>query len=433
MPSPFQSESVSVLGVRPMSFRRLIPPLALASLTLLASGCREGNADEPLPFEGVDISGIDAPWIEPDWSGIEVVRASGAGYPDLPLLPIREEARIDIEPYLTAMSTTELGGLLVEGDGSIYLDLRSYGRSGPNNRTLTVLSPDGTYIETIELGEGLRGPREPLIAIRDGVLHFGYGAYPTGELHTSSTFDLQTRSFDLFSTGAVGLEALTEEGGFFTRWETGLETITGEVRSRARRTRIFWIPSTAPGEAIPIADVPLGDYICRSVGGDCAGTMPFLTPMGDHGFDGLGQAYVHSGFPYRIDVYDRYGRPVRRIERDHTPVSPLFVLAQRATGMSDQSIEWYLAKPSVSDAVAALGEMLVSPSGTILVHRPDLEDFPGLVRDAQVFWDLFSPDGSFRGTIELPERFTPQVVTDRGVYGIEGSGRRKSIIQFSWD
>ena len=79
-----------------------------------------------------------------------------------------------------------------------------------------------------------------------------------------------------------------------------------------------------------------------------------------------------------------------------------------------------LATPS---HMPALGQIFVSPQGTVLVERLDLYGdpvgrmfTPPLTQPAP--WDVFDAGGRFLGTVKLPVRFTIRTVTDDAVVGV---------------
>ncbi len=78
--------------------------------------------------------------------------------------------------------------------------------------------------------------------------------------------------------------------------------------------------------------------------------------------------------------------------------------------------------PTVTN-LPALGRIFVSPSGAILVERPDLVDNPVALEWTQLgrqrtHWDYFNPEGRFEGMVSFEANFTPRTLTDAAVYGV---------------
>jgi hypothetical protein len=73
----------------------------------------------------------------------------------------------------------------------------------------------------------------------------------------------------------------------------------------------------------------------------------------------------------------------------------------------------------------ALGRLLVSARGTILVERPDLRPDPvlselpsGMTRPQQSVYDLFDPTGRFLGSVQFAPTFRPLTVTENAIVGV---------------
>lgn len=167
------------------------------------------------------------------------------------------------------------------------------------------------------------------------------------------------------------------------------------------------------------------------------GNPPFFEPGPARAIDGRGNIYVSRGWPYRIDVVDSRGNPIRRITRAHDsiPVTDAIVqeVLRRAkahfdttserTGASLYTYEVRSRMPRVG-FVPVINAMRVSADGWLWVRRYDLVPDPVTLmwsRNAppqSSHWDVFDPDGRFRWTVTLPPAFSPHAATQNAVIGV---------------
>jgi hypothetical protein len=165
--------------------------------------------------------------------------------------------------------------------------------------------------------------------------------------------------------------------------------------------------------------------------------------------DAHGRVYYSDRSDYRIEIRSPEGQLFRVIERaaPRVPYDPA-VRADVETGARDaiaqlmpQSLSDETVAAMTDDAMPAtdpahlpaLERILVSADGHVWAERADAHPNPGMravarrigfVRSAwldawhaPLSFDLFAPDGDYRGTIELPSTFSPLAVTADRVYG----------------
>lgn len=158
---------------------------------------------------------------------------------------------------------------------------------------------------------------------------------------------------------------------------------------------------------------------------------PLFEPQGRIAAGPDGRMLHTPGLPYRIDVFDRRGRHVRRIEREH-PEAPIrdglvdqYLEYQR--GVLDplpRSEEWDLMSAAYLEIRPELprppyrppvGRLLVGPGGDMLVERPDHDPHPFSPADPTI-WDHLGPKGELLGRIRFPARVTPLSLAAEGVW-----------------
>jgi hypothetical protein len=215
----------------------------------------------------------------------------------------------------------------------------------------------------------------------------------------------------------------------------------------------------------PVHDV-LGDTVYHvprtslrgSAQSESGVARPLFSSEPAYAFDGSGNLYVTSADEYRIDVFDTDGRLVRSIRRayDHVPITPAdldslpeLLVEGYAASMTGASREQYRRQmlPRMRETVQrqtgaaplpaarhALGRILVSRGGTILLERADA--VAPAVRHAQrvtgrplppTRWDLFV-DGRYQGTINLAPGFRAWALSDDG--SVTGVMRDESDVEF---
>ena len=169
-------------------------------------------------------------------------------------------------------------------------------------------------------------------------------------------------------------------------------------------------------------------------------TDPLFEPTPRRVVDGRGRVHFSPAASYVIESYDVDGRLVRRLTRAHTPVPVTAELVDRFRDLArahwdtaSTAGEGVLGKENDAargglphvESLPPIGRMLASAEGALWVERIDLVPDPiDLVwqRPAppprETKWDLFDPDGRFLGTVTLPPKFTPRVVSERWTLGI---------------
>lgn len=394
-------------------------------LILLGAGCK----GEPALEELSEVEYYE-PRVEPDWSHIEPSGYEGAGYPDAPAIPVQEVFRIGVTYGPEELQFNGIGRVAIDRDGSLYVHLRQ--------GEIRVFSSEGTYLHTV--GRFGEGPGELSNSIG--------GMFLLGDTLVVSDTGLGRITFfshdgDVLKTMRVEASermiAMAHGGGVFSR------NVFSPPRPKSvtqDATRIYWrtfetdVVSDVSGQGDPrvtIADVLRAPTYWNDSGSRGA---PIRWGVGgDYDLDGQGSVYVHSGAPpYRIDVYDWQGKPLRRIERPHTAVPVIHEAARRPEGYVD-SIQ--ASVPVSGEVLAALGEMAVSPDGAVLVNRPDLVKDP-LNPDCQSvpspWWDLFDPMGRFVGTLELPPCFGVRVHLENEIFGVARDELGvEQIVMFRWE
>jgi hypothetical protein len=156
-----------------------------------------------------------------------------------------------------------------------------------------------------------------------------------------------------------------------------------------------------------------------------------------------GRIYLTHPLAYQIDVLTPQGTLRRRIRRDHDPVAitqgmvdrflsaveaHYDTLPARPTEFGTDPVDGYRAEAGLPHVptLPALGRILVSPAGAVLVERPDLVDDPVALEWTRLGrqatrWDWFDPSGRFQGNVRLQPSFTPMTLDDdRGPGSVAG-------------
>jgi hypothetical protein len=400
--------------------------LAIRIPTLLAlaaaSGCGDARSSSSDGFAVTDSAGV------------EIVTNGATGAWGEARLTGTEELRIGSVDGPAETQFFRVGPIALAEDGTLHVADNGEGE-------IRVFAPDGAWQRTLG-GQG-DGPGEfrfitGLVLTDDGIVALdGQHRRATVLADDGSVVDSW-----MLEEGGRGVSPLAElDSGWIAvvfdrssgwRYEVGV--------GRQDTTRIAWLADGRPsGEVREIARYARGRYFGIRSERVMTANSPIWEPDPAHAVDGLGRTYVHHGLPYVVDVYDASGTLVRSIRRAHEPVPVTDALvgryadAARAffdTATAEHS-EWDITRsaelgrldlPRVK-SVPALGRMLVSREGALWLERPDLAADPLLLEWSRggrqpSIWDVFSADGEFMGTVELPGTFTPRVVTPTHVIGI---------------
>lgn len=403
----------------------------IAVWLLVAVGCGS-DAPRSLP-----------PTVVSDSAGIEIVR-NQFGATEKGRTLIEEELRIGAVDGTQEELLHRVTGIAVDGADTIYVAL---GQASE----IRVFAPGGEYVRT--LGGRGEGPGEFLqvggllltgdtVVVEDGRLQRTTLMGPDGEvLDTWPRGSSVEGSLSLVGRSANGWLATLFEQQWPEAGRAVEQTLTVQLLSEVREV----MEAISRGEVHDAGGRDLVEFSWgRRFGlGGLSYDVPAWEARENWGTDGSGRIYVTSRSEYRIDVHDRDGELVRRIYRDHQPV----VLDEgtrnryldeveahfdtlQAAGPADAGrpyvdrVEPYRRRVEWSDSIVpALGTLLVSEAGHLLVERPDLVEDPVALVWSRVGpgpsrWDVYDVEGVFSGTIEFPLRFTPHVLGSGWVIGV---------------
>jgi len=398
------------------------------------------NCAGPLGFLVVGVSacdsgsGPDQSAMVSDSAGIRLARNSG---PDKSL-PISEALRvgvIDGDPNLIfdqirTLAVDSLGGVWVSDS---HESIRHYG-------------PDGEYLGHVG-GRG-QGPGE---AAR------GYGDVFVGPgTVLSNTYDGTIQLFSASGTFLGSREARLEPGKYLLplgprgdEWNLRIRDIPS---SEADLVRQMWIVGrgTVPGtEFDSILSLPGGYQAAAGTGGWSNGSFFYGTP--DVRGDSQGRIYHSHSLQYRIEVYDAGGNLIQVVSRDSPPTPTPSDLEEEVREVArngwrdlmmggapprERDVEETTRKAlpdSIPDHLPYLEALFVSADGHIWAQRGDRHPSPAVRAVAQSFgfirsawpsewradlhFDLFSPDGTYRGSVVVPDTFIPMAVTPDRIFG----------------
>jgi hypothetical protein len=355
-------------------------------------------------------------------------------------LTLREDLRIGEAAGEPAYEFSRISWIVVGSDGSLYVV------NGASS-SIRVFSPQGKFVR--EIGRRGSGPGEfqffSSLSLSGDTLYVVDGRSrrvtlmdTSGKLLTTWNIESnpQTRG-TMFPVGRA-------VGGWYVVPSNPL--IQRADQAVADTTRIHFTSEPQKGfqaQLRPVVSYPGPRLfgIPYNAAGHLTASYPLFEATPRHSQDGRGNLYVPRAYEYRIDVYDVNGRLLRSVTRPHkpVPVKPEWVEAYRkrvATyydTMKAQHSEWHIARAAEEGKgklptranLPALGRLLVSARGTILVERPDLRPDPvlselpsGMTRPQQSVYDLFDPTGRFLGSAQFAPTFRPLTVTETSILGV---------------
>jgi len=250
-----------------------------------------------------------------------------------------------------------------------------------------------------------------------------------------SPFLLEGRYFDVIGRGTDG-------------WLFVDDVRPPDARGRVRAERQLARASMYAEPAQILFSLP-GEVHVQS--GPGWSTGHFLDGDPSIGVAGDGRIYYSHPTDYRVTVYSEAGDPVRvirrRVERRAIPGSiedSIRSVARASLGEIQPSVppdrrqierivQEALPSPG-RDSLPALDLVLVSRDGSFWVRRAAEYPDPAARAVAGAFgyierawldrwrsrptFDLFEPDGTYRGSVVLPSRFVPMTVVGDTVFGV---------------
>ncbi len=367
-----------------------------------------------------------------DSAGVSIVRNT-AGDRTLAVTEVLRMGVVEGDPNLLFHRVRSLA---VTPAGDIWV--------ADSNESVRHYSSAGAYVGSV--GRQGEGPGE---ASR------GYGAVWVGEGFVGALAagaDIQVFSFD--GTYRTSRPSRTASGSFtiplaprghgWTLHLLGFEPVS---ESRAQRTWTIAAGGLGDGPVDTLLELP-GEAM-TGMGAEWTRNS-YFEGRPSLAADEEGDVYVSDPREYRIEYYDASGDLKRIVQRDVAP-------APYPTGLEDAVAEGIRAEwgargqPSDENMVQRmvaralpsdppehlpfLQSLFVSRDGYLWALRADLHPRPamravagafGFIRSvwpeawrAPVHFDLFTPEGHYRGSVELPSEFVPLTVTRGRVYGTE--------------
>lgn len=380
-----------------------------------------------------------------DSAGIQVVTNGRVGARGADPIPLRETLRIGSREGEEGYNLYRVRGVAVGPGDTLFIPLM-------RELVIQVYAPDGRHVRTI--GRAGEGPGEfrglstvfvigDTIVVNDPRLYRTTLLRTTGELLT--TFGIRKGNKWLWPsahTPSGWLVSLTDVGIF--------EYVPGQVVVRtSKMATVRDIPAAVseleqgsewPPSVSQVLEYSLGRRFGMPMGPTTTERAPLWEPYQRYAVDGMGCLYLTQPEIYRIDVIDSDGNLVRHISRMYDPVpisrsmgarflsavtAHYDTIESRPTEFAVDPVQGYRERanlPSVPN-LPALGRILVSPSGAILVERTDLVENPVALEWTQLgrqrtHWDYFNPEGRFEGMVSFEANFTPRTLTDAAVYGV---------------
>jgi hypothetical protein len=402
--------------------RRMTAGLALGTgMILVLGGCGGDGAGVPQP-------------IVTDSAGIRIVTnpdrgawAEGEGW------RLEEELRIGVDAGPTELQFGSVVGVDADPSGRIYvLDGQA--------RQVRVFGPDGRLVTSFGRGGGGPGEFSQMLAqqmpgllfvLQDGsvaipdmgnarIAHFG----PDGEV--------------------LGSQPITLDDGIPMLWTRSAD------RAIYRQVRRMGMPGMPASEAVPsdriirmdglggeeevVLEVPPGESF-----GTGAGGMPqirIFAPEPVWAVLSDGRLVTGSNHRYSLELRTPGGdvesitrRDVQRREvtsRDEGAFREIFRDAWGEAGIPPDMVSQLMTAVSFEPWWPALAQLLAGPEGTLWVQRVDPESG---VRDLTVEdlqagrfgsprWDVFGVDGTYLGSVDVPEGITPLRFVDDHLYGV---------------
>jgi hypothetical protein len=366
-----------------------------------------------------------------DSAGVSIVLSSGADK----VLAVHESLRLGVVDGDPRLQFHNIRGIAVDSGGTIWVadseGVRQYRRSGD-------------YIGLV--GRRGRGPGESPVG-------FGSVWVTPGRILASAYGGVQL--FDSATGEFIGVRSIfAERGGILTPltptdegWLLLRKDLPGEIEQRFETT---WVVGRGPALAatfdslLALRGEPMVATATQRFTGSFFDGVP--TIAGDR----RGNIYYSGGLAYEVRVYASTGQ-LRRIIRRHVRPVPYTDairagLADAARSALERVSPAQATDPAVVDSLVSqatptadpehlphIDLLLVSSDGHLWVQRADKHPRPaaramatriGFARTswldewrASVEFDLFLPDGSYRGSVTLPEDFIPLAVTANEVFG----------------
>jgi hypothetical protein len=161
-----------------------------------------------------------------------------------------------------------------------------------------------------------------------------------------------------------------------------------------------------PVDTVPLPHVEVDAYSLERDEGRVSMRMPVpFTPRLVWGVDPQGRLWAGAPGDYRITIHDDAGRPVRVVEKPHTPVP---VSAAERSALPDQ-VEWFVNQGGTVDlgrvpsTKPAYEDVYFDDLGYAWLRPHVADDAPGTALD------VFDPEGLYVGRVSLPVTFTPYV------------------------
>jgi hypothetical protein len=372
-----------------------------------------------------------------DSAGVILIRN---GLPD-GILTLNEQLRVGVAGGNPDLEFNQIRALAVDSTGGFWVvdsspSVRYYGDAGQ-------------YLGSV--GGAGQGPGEAA----------GYARVWLGKgVVLLRGFPAVLQSFESDGTFLTSLRSRTTDGALLTplgfsdsTWVLQLGRFDAGATAPSR-TLLSVVAGSTLAEPFDTVHSFLGELTVRTAEGGFARASAFHGNP-SIGVDSRGNLFVSDTLTYRIDVYKLGGGLARRIQRPTQPrdFEPAWI-SEVERGVREAFSQTVLNgrpltssdEPQVAAAVKAalpvaepaqlpvILSMLIASDGSAWIERGDLHPRPamravahsfGYVRHAwlpewlapQVF-DLLTPDGEYRGTVNLPAEYVPMAVTANEVYGV---------------
>ena len=266
--------------------------------------------------------------------------------------------------------------------------------------------------------------------------------------HSFQSFDFEGRFLGSRDTRSEPLEQLIPMGPVGDNWTFRLRRLPPLESLPAPET---WVIGRGPGTTNDFDSLyALDGQPLRGEGTVFWAKGSFFDGTPSIDADGLGRVFYSDPFQYRIEVYSPSGILERIVSREVDPIPYTEGLREEIEVGMRRAYEILapqtpsreaLVKRRTEQALPAvppphlpmLDLVLVSSDGHIWAQRADLHPRPalravasswGMVRGywleewkAPRHFDLFTPEGEYRGSVVLPAAFSPLDVTADRAYG----------------
>jgi len=402
--------------------RTLPASVVLLVFTILGfSACDSGSDPGPNAMVG-------------DSAGVRLVRNSG---PDKPL-PVTEALRVGLVEGDPVLLFDRIRSLAVDSVGGFWVS--------DSHESIRHYSAEGEYLGHVG-GEG-QGPGEAALGYGD--VWLGRGTVVT------NTYDGTIQLFSASGTFLGSREAWAEPGRYLhplgpsgEDWNLRRRDVPA---SEADLVRDRWTVGRGPVTGAgfdSILTLPGGVLAATSTGGWSNGSFFYGAP--DLRGDSKGRIYYSHPLEYRIEVYDGVGNLIQVVSRDSPPTPnprDLEEEVREAARIGWRDLMMGGAPPreldveettrkalpdSIPDHLPYLEALFVSANGDLWAQRGDRHPRPavravaqsfGFIRSAwpaewraELHFDLFRPDGAYRGSVVLPDTFIPMAVTSDRIFG----------------